>query len=697
MSVTRLTLSAFLLLFCGAATSAIVVAEPPNQTRSHKAKETLTAVEMNRGETIKFELKNGDVRTLELIATSANVLFPIPAENKKGVFLYEMVGTVKIDSHILELRRYVGSQESFYEPYVINGMRVWFDGVADVEKFLTFDHGPAELNKDARFALQDATMRICPPELLPWYPNTTNFIDIADTYDGTDCWMGPYKGREAHGGLDILQPKGTVNFVPFAVDDQYLFNSLAKGDNNNRWEGVRSWPNGDNWLIRTNHLLSLLKPEHVPIEAGDAFSFAAGVHNGSFHHSHYNFAIQPKGSTQQILLDPWILFWQIFEDAKRRAREVKAAMEAPGSLRTGKPVLFIPTGSRPGAGRTKLQYQWTFADGGGSLAAKPSHVFAAPGVYPVTLTVDDGANLATTTQHVTVDGPSVNAPVLALDAPDETAWKLRPPDAQDVYGIAPRTVPRTLDFLARHTRPKPAAKEVKLINRGGGELAPANLSVEMIRGHGWLRAERVGHGNQQTLRLNVNATELVPALYKAHVTIEVPGALNSRQSFSVTLLVPGHPPGLKAILPDSRGITGLIIDNEHLDFSATAWFWIGHRVSFIPEKGRGGFYLLNGGRGRSDGFARFTPDLLSGSYEVRFDDATPFSSDARFAARVRHKDGDEIRWIEPSKSRVIGNFRFDEGTDGFVEILTSDSQGQICADAVIFAQLVHGANPTRRP
>jgi len=43
-------------------------------------------------------------------------------------------------------------------------------------------------------------------------------------------------------------------------------------------------------------------------------------------------------------------------------------------------------------------------------------------------------------------------------------------------------------------------------------------------------------------------------------------------------------------------------------------------------------------------------------------------------------------WVEPLKSRAIGTFEFAEGTDGFVEILSKESRGQVVADAVRFVR-----------
>jgi hypothetical protein len=112
---------------------------------------------------------------------------------------------------------------------------------------------------------------------------------------------------------------------------------------------------------------------------------------------------------------------------------------------------------------------------------------------------------------------------------------------------------------------------------------------------------------------------------------------------------------------------------------------VGHRFYRWERPGYGGFYLVNGKRARAGEFARFTPDLQAGRYEVRLHEQSPFDADSRFQVRVRHADGESLTWVEPSESRRIGTFRFEEGTDGFVEILAEGSTGQVVADAVVFA------------
>ena len=262
-----------------------------------KAKETLTPVEMNVKDELRFELKNGRVISMELLDTDANVIITnlneLLTDQPGGGTMYHFTCKISIDGHIMEMERYVGSQESFYEPYVINGMRIWFDGVADIfdKGIVNEEHGDCKPNKDARFAISDMNFKISPSELSPLYINNQNFIDVSNSYNGDDVWMGAYNGFEAHGGLDINMPIGTPNFAPFPIDDHYFFNSLAKGDNNNRWRGIHNWDNGDVWTIQNHHVLNLRIPEHVPFDIGTHYSDAAGVHVGNHQHSHYVFKI----------------------------------------------------------------------------------------------------------------------------------------------------------------------------------------------------------------------------------------------------------------------------------------------------------------------------------------------------------------------------------------------------------------------
>ena len=447
-------------------------------------------------------------------------------------------------------------------------------------------------------------------------------------------------------------------------------------------------------------------PENRPLKSGVQYATTAGVHVGSHEHTHFEFKVgrprdpQPAGGAAEgptsivtpidfddesalaqarpevLHLDPWIVFWQTFEDRQAARGAIRAAIKPLAPARTGEPVTFSGEGSRSGPNGNRLEYCWTFGDGGSARGPTGAHVFARPGVYPVTLVVGDGTRRATTTQHITVCGDPVPEPVLALTAPDEPSFRLRRVCATDVYGDPVRLIPHTLEFVARRTRPVPETKRICLQNLGAGDLAAGQCSaIEYGKGRDWLKITHHGEKNRQSFEVVVDAGGLGPGAYSARVQISCPGVLNSPQGFRVELQVMGDPP--------KREVT---VDDRDPGFYATPHFWVGHCFCrCLPARGgHGGFYLTNGGRPAAGEFARFTPDVQAGRYEVALSLQTPVVAGAEYDVRVRFAKGERIVRVKPDDSRVIGTFEFAEGTDGFVEILAEGSKGLVVADAVTF-------------
>ncbi len=281
-----------------------------------EAKDTLTAVEMDRGDVLEFTLKSGSVVRMELVSTKAEIfrttLKQIKVEEHLARTDYRFKCKLKINGREVELEREVSTQKSFYEPWNIGGLQIWFDAVDDIFEFLTDTHGGCRPGRHARFAIQDATMRICPVKLHPWCPLPEGGLKIENCYTGEDCWMGAYFGASAHGGLDINHPRGTPLWAPIDIHDHFYFNSLEMGHNNNRWRGIHHWENGAEWILQAHHMTSLTVPEHRPLKKGEQFANGAGVLSGEADHSHFVFKIHDEGET--VLLDPWILFRQMYLD-----------------------------------------------------------------------------------------------------------------------------------------------------------------------------------------------------------------------------------------------------------------------------------------------------------------------------------------------------------------------------------------------
>jgi hypothetical protein len=293
----------------------------PAQPRTiHRiAKDTLTPMELDWGDELHFTLRNGETRKLKLVSTEAHIV----EGSRLNVKKYAFCASFELDGKNLKIERVVPAQESFYEPTVVQGMRVWLDAVSDIFQpdggFLQEkDAGigiVCQPKRKARVAVNDVQDRICPETLVWWYPEKGERLDVRNCYRGEDVWMGPYDGKLAHGGLDINMKSGTPLHAPIAFDDQFLFNSLAAGQNNNRWRGIRRWPDGSVWWLQAHHLNKMVLPEHTPLKRGDLYAETAGVLTGAREHSHFAWHIIEEG--ESYWLDPWIFFWQTFQDHKK--------------------------------------------------------------------------------------------------------------------------------------------------------------------------------------------------------------------------------------------------------------------------------------------------------------------------------------------------------------------------------------------
>lgn len=291
-----------------------------------QARDTLAALEMNHGDTLQFRRLDGTIVEIQLVDTGAEIMrttLKEPGVEENGATtIYRFWADVRVDGRPLRMEREVGTQKSFYEPWLIGGIHVWLDAVDAIFDFMRETHGPCRLQENcsvkppprrqARFALQDSLARICPEPLYPWCPLPEGGLKIENCYRGEDCWMGAYDGASAHGGLDINHPKGTPLHAPIALDDQFLYNSVETGHNNNRWRGIRRWPDGSDWILTSCHMIRQTVPEHVPLARGAQYAEGAGVWVGAAQHSHFAFAVFDHG--ELIRLDPWILFRQMYRD-----------------------------------------------------------------------------------------------------------------------------------------------------------------------------------------------------------------------------------------------------------------------------------------------------------------------------------------------------------------------------------------------
>lgn len=298
-----------------------------------KARSTLTAVELDVEDALEFSLSNGEKRTIEVVDTKV-VLHSTTLQDSDARPLRPTRGArtvvrmhcfLKIDGHPVEMVRWVGNDRSFYHPWELFGLRLWLDTVDGLFDILTESHGTCRPRRAVRIAVQEATRRICPPLLHPWTRLPQEGLGIDDAYDGTNCWVGPYFGAEAHGGLDVNHQAGSPIWAPFNLDSQGLFDRVTDGASNNRWRGIRKWSDGSTWIIQAHHLICVFPEEKSPVEAGTLLALGGGVAVGSYEHTHFTFGIVEPGSSRDeiIRLDPWILFRQMYQDRSETFGSIK--------------------------------------------------------------------------------------------------------------------------------------------------------------------------------------------------------------------------------------------------------------------------------------------------------------------------------------------------------------------------------------
>ncbi len=289
-----------------------------------RIKPTLTPFELDLGDSLRLTLDDGRAWEMTLDHTSASVLergqpaYSDLNHYQSDIKVYGCEAQVRINGQPHVFQRKIGSQESFYEPWVIDNVRVWFDAAA-----CAFSHPPrpggiihekdwahrqiCSPSRAGRFVVQQANRPIAPEPIGVWFDSQKPVPDIRECYMGEDCWMGPYNGGAAHCGLDINMPPGTILKAPIALDDQYIFNGQAAGIGCERWRGVRRWPDGSDWIIQSHHLMGLLVEQRIPLARGTPYATAAGTYVGHAPHTHFMFRVIEQGG--DYLLDPWLLFW----------------------------------------------------------------------------------------------------------------------------------------------------------------------------------------------------------------------------------------------------------------------------------------------------------------------------------------------------------------------------------------------------
>ncbi len=674
-----------------------------------QSKNILTPVSLDIGDTLYFSLENQRKIQFILVATSVELVFTtlddLSKPDRGEGSVYKISCKVEIDGQVMSMERFIPVQQTFTDPYLVNGCYIWFDAVQKIKTLFPEKGSESIPDKDARFAFWDATNDICPEELTDWYPGANNYIDVRDCYNGDDTWMGTYFGGLLHGGLDVNMPVGTPLYAPIDFDDNYLFASLKNGDNNNRWRGIKNWNNGNTWILQSHHIVDLLVKEHQPVKKGAKYAYSAGILAGDHPHTHFIFKSVSKKDT--ILLDPWLLFWKIFEDNKKQSHQINARMQPVVPAITGKHISFSSENTLAGVSGNELKYYWTFGDGGISLEANPQYIYMQPGIYPVSLHIADGTSTDIITQHITVNGESLKSPGLGFESTDQAGFMPRKLPEMNVFGNTPVALPEVVLFC--RNKQEPALKKIRIINTGTGNLPKAEAKITYIEtankmehlphyrkkyhpGFEWLSVELSGTGNDQEITFQGVSKGMEKGETRLHalVEIDVPGAINSPAVIPVLLYMPDY--------FEEKPADYITVDNSSPFVVKTDWFWLSPRTYSYDKKwsnGYNGSYLINSGIAHQNEFVRYQPDLEDGSYQLAFSEATPFKEIAKetgrsiqIPIRIQHKNGISDTIINPLESLIIGKFDFILGKSGYVDILApKEKEVLTIADAIIFKKI----------
>ena len=616
-----------------------------------KARQTLTPVELNVGDVCRFTLMNGETRTVEYVGGSSAVLEVPTTEGLIATFTMRL----KVDGAEIPFRRYLATQESFYEPAVVDGLRIFPDSTLEYLMNTVPMRYPSKGTqrhhpwKDARIVLQDATLPLCPEKLHPWFLDKRIddlLIPIGDCYHGGDCWLGPFSLGEAHGGLDIRMPKGDLLYAPFACDTQFMPLWLNRNRGaSSRWRGIRRWPDGTLWTINTSHVIDAVVPEHTAVTNGQPYCTAAGTVVGEYNHTHFELHVHrdlnppdidwdagwgqggnvrndcPTGQPEFYNLDPWMLFWQTFVQL-REARGLLCAGIAPFSkTKTGVRTTFRSARPIP-AGLTAV---WTFNDGTMHVGETVDHVFATPGAYTVTLTLTDfAARRVRDTATIVVSGNPLAESLPGMRADDVSFVELKPGD-----------LPAWGEKIVRDPFSVTSADDLAFFSRStGAPLTPCLVSARTVApGVEWC----------------VYATD---ADETAEVFVRKP-QIGVRKLLQTTA----------ELAPDFK----------------TPCFWVQHQYD-----GKRRSYDVNGGRAEAGQFVRYRPMLRAGRWRISSTYSACHQPGTAYWVTVKAKDGIHRVRVEPLKKRTIGVFDFEEGEGGYVQIEAADSVGQIAIGTLKF-------------
>lgn len=630
-----------------------------------QAKKTVTPIEVNFGDVIYYTLESGFTNQLEILGCSAKVV----ETNKQnlrddwpaGGTILKLICTARINGFDACFVKYIGCQESFSQPYLINGMQLWLDNAKCLFDVIPENHGECGVKKDVRLVLHDGTLPVCPQELSDWCDlYGKDRIDIGECYNGDDCYLGAYNGSAAHGGLDINHPKGTAIYAPIDFDDQCYFHSLSCGDVNNRWKAIRHWDSDSAWALQVHHVGSLTVEEHIPVTKGMQVAKGALVHLGCHSHSHFVLRAYERG--EEYILDPWILFRQILMNKKKNC--LHASIRHQSQILTGERVSFTGTSNKSDA-----TFLWRISDGSSYCGESVCHIFTVPGIYTVELSVFTQDETDYTLEYVTVSGNAVSTPRMQVQIQDRGFVPKRLPYTP-VYGFESDLL-NVIDWAFYQDCKGAIVREFTVTKIGIPSLDARE--IEVVSSTEAVRAEVLQKGEHEVvIRVHADAARLSE---NQLIRLDLrSGLINGFQTVC-----------LKVRLTEPDQNSTVVCSCKSRDFYQEGFDFVGHKfVNWFGSRGYAQFYLTDGGEKNPETKAVFRPVLSEGQYCLEFVKHDLLERNYLIAVKVSDTDGTHDVVVNPRETLEIGAFLFPEGNGGRVELISCQSTGAVLADAIKF-------------
>ncbi len=170
-------------------------------------------------------------------------------------------------------------------------------------------------------------------------------------------------------------------------------------------------------------------------------------------------------------------------------------------------------------GASPYTYSWNFGDGEVSLVNTPSHTFSKPGIYTVTLSVQDskGATGSASLTITTKDKPRADL-------------RVSPANFSVVSAVSP-------DDIQSQTLPVKAG--MLTITRTG---PLARLRWTLSSDQNWVGFSRISGVGTSYVRVLFDTTSLLPGTYTAVIYISAPDALHPTQAIPVSLTIKSATP-----------------------------------------------------------------------------------------------------------------------------------------------------------